>query len=55
MPESVAARWRYPMQSMPGEEGERADVTARGVYGDRGYALVDVRTGRVASAKRPRR
>ncbi len=52
---SVAALWRYPVKSMLGEELESVDVTERGFVGDRGYALVDVFTGKVASAKHPRK
>jgi uncharacterized protein len=40
---------------MMGEELEVAEVTERGIVGDRGYALVDVETGKVVSAKNPRK
>jgi uncharacterized protein YcbX len=40
---------------MLGEEVNAAEVTARGVLGDRGFALVDLFTGKVASAKHPRK
>ncbi|MFM7264764.1 MAG: MOSC N-terminal beta barrel domain-containing protein, partial [Cyanobium sp.] len=50
----VAALWRYPLKSMLGERLERLDVEARGVVGDRGYALWDAELQRVASAKNPR-
>ncbi|MFJ9609323.1 MOSC domain-containing protein [Kitasatospora sp. NPDC101176] len=47
---------RYPVKSLLGEElGGSVEVTARGLAGDRGRALLDVATGRVASAKNPRR
>ncbi len=52
---SVAALWRYPVKSMMGEELNAAEVTERGLAGDRAYALVDVETGKVASAKAPRK
>lgn len=52
---SVAALWRYPVKSMRGEELDAADVTDRGLLGDRAYALVDVETGKVVSAKNPRK
>jgi uncharacterized protein YcbX len=52
---SVAALWRYPVKSMRGEELESAEVTGRGLLGDRAYALVDVETGKVVSAKNPRK
>jgi uncharacterized protein YcbX len=46
---------RYPVKSMLGEQLERADVTERGIAGDRTYALVDDETGKVVSVKRPKR
>lgn len=52
---SVAALWRYPVKSMRGEELDSAEVTDRGLLGDRAYALVDVETGKVVSAKNPRK
>ena len=51
----VQALWRYPVKSMRGERLERLEVEARGVVGDRGYALWDPQARRVASAKNPRR
>jgi len=50
----VVAVWRYPVKSMAGESLDSCEVTARGVLGDRGYALVDETAGLVASAKNPR-
>src|SRR5262245_8056125 len=47
--------WRDPVKSMAGEELNAAAVTERGLVGDRALALVDVETGKVASAKSPRR
>jgi uncharacterized protein len=52
---TVAALWRYPIKSMMGEELSATDVTERGLLGDRAYALVDLETGRVVSAKNPRK
>jgi MOSC domain-containing protein len=40
---------------MLGEELDVTEVTERGLLGDRGYAVVDKVTGKVASAKNPRR
>src|SRR3954462_11151605 len=51
----VVAIWRYPVKSMLGEELEATEVTGRGLLGDRAYALVDAETGKVVSAKDPRR
>ncbi len=50
----VVAVWRYPVKSMAGESLDSCEVTARGLLGDRGYALVDGVAGLVASAKNPR-
>jgi len=47
--------WRYPVKSMLGEELNCSDVTERGLVGDRAYALIDKETGKVASAKNPRK
>ncbi len=52
---SVASLWRYPVKSMMGEEPEASDVSERGLVGDRAYALVDRETGKLASAKHPRK
>jgi uncharacterized protein YcbX len=52
---TVGALWRYPVKSMLGEALDAADITKRGVLGDRGYACVDLFTGKVASAKYPRK
>lgn len=48
---AIAELWRFPVKSMGGEQLEKAEVTARGVLGDRAYALIDTDTGRVVSAK----
>ena len=48
---SVVSLWRYPVKSMMGEELNTADLTGRGLLGDRAYALIDVATGKIASAK----
>ena len=41
--EIVNGIWRYPIKSMMGEEVQFADVTARGLAGDRAYAFVVLR------------
>jgi MOSC domain-containing protein len=46
---------RYAVKSMMAEELNSTMVTERGLLGDRAYALMDVETGKVASAKNPRR
>ena len=52
---SVKAIWRYPVKSMLGEELAETNVTDRGLFGDRAYALVDRESGKVVSAKNPRK
>ena len=52
---SVAGLWRYPVKSMMGEELNAAEVTDRGLIGDRRFAVVDASTGKVAGAKNPRK
>ena len=46
---------RYPVKSMAGERLDAVAVTERGFAHDRQYGLVDVETGKVVSAKRPKR
>jgi uncharacterized protein YcbX len=48
---SVSRLWRFPVKSMKGERVEQAEVTDRGLVGDRAYAVIDVGTGKVVSAK----
>lgn len=50
----VLALWRYPVKSMQGERCDIVDVDARGVVGDRLYAVADA-DGRLASGKNTRR
>ena len=53
---SVAQLWRYPVKSMAGEAIAVAQVDpGRGIAGDRAFAVIDVETGTVASAKHPRK
>lgn len=52
---TVTGLWRYPVKSMQGEELNAAEMTERGIVGDRAYALLDRETGKVASAKNPRK
>ena len=51
---TVEAVFRDPVKSMLGTRVEQAELRASGVAGDRGWALVDLQTGKVASAKQPR-
>ena len=52
---SVSTLWRYPVKSMLGEEVNSAEVTVRGLLGDRAYAVIDEADGKAASAKNPRK
>jgi MOSC domain-containing protein len=47
----VAGLARFPVKSMGGERLEEAQLTERGIVGDRAFAIIDVETGKVASAK----
>lgn len=48
---SVAELWRFPVKSMRGERLEQAELTWQGFVGDRAYGLIDLKTGKVVSAK----
>ena len=52
---AVVSLRRYPVKSMMGEELNAADITQRGLLGDRVFALIDVSDGKVVSAKNPRK
>src|SRR2546428_11135367 len=52
---SVVGLWRYPVKSMMGEELNAAEVTERGLVGDRQFAVVAAATGKAAGAKNPRK
>ena len=51
---TVGALFRYPIKSMLGEAIAEAELEARGMVGDRAYALLDRATGAVLSMKHPR-
>lgn len=51
----VVSLWRYPVKSMQGERLESSAIGPRGLAGDRAYALIDVETGNLCSAKHPRK
>lgn len=44
--------WRYPVKSMGGEQLRECDVTDVGLVGDRNWGVVDLKTGKVLTAKR---
>ena len=48
---AVAGIWMFPVKSMKGTRLQQGEFTERGLLGDRTYALIDVETGKVASAK----
>jgi uncharacterized protein len=51
---TVEALWRYPVKSMAGEQLSQAPVDARGILGDRLYAVRDT-DGKLGSGKNTRR
>jgi len=46
--------WRYPVKSMLGQRLAAVQVTEVGLAGDRRLALIDLDSGKIASAKAPR-
>ena len=51
---TVQELWRYPVKSMGGETLDAATIGSGGIDNDRGWALQESATGKVASAKNPR-
>ena len=51
---SIAELWRYPVKSMGGERVESLELRTSAVVGDRRWAVRNIETGKIASAKRPR-
>lgn len=51
---TVASIHRFPVKSMQGEQLAEVELGADGMVGDRTWALRDIETGKLASAKRPR-
>jgi MOSC domain-containing protein len=49
---TVVQCWRYPVKSMQGEARSALSITAAGVDGDRGWAVIDSAANRILSAKR---
>jgi uncharacterized protein YcbX len=49
---SVGELWRYPVKSMLGEQTTELLITEQGSLGDRTWALRDLTSGRIASAKK---
>lgn len=51
----ISAVWRFPVKSVQGQTLDEASLTKAGLVGDRAYALIDVETGKVVSAKSVKR
>jgi MOSC domain-containing protein len=51
----LASLHRYPVKSMMGEAINAAHISPQGLFGDRSYALCDMETGKIVSAKNPRK
>ena len=51
---TVASLHRFPVKSMQGEALPQVELGPDGMVGDRTWALRDIETGKLASAKRPR-
>ena len=51
---TVQELWRYPVKSMGGESLAAAAIGSGGITNDRGWALQESATGKIASAKNPR-
>jgi uncharacterized protein YcbX len=52
---TVRMLWRFPVKSMLGEQVDVVELGEGGIVGDRAYAVRDRATGKVASAKNPKR
>jgi MOSC domain-containing protein len=50
---AVTVLRRYPVKSMLGEDLQSAEISSSGLAGDRVAALIDVESGRIATAKHP--
>lgn len=48
----VSEVWRYPVKSMAGEALPRSPIGAKGIWGDRGWAVRDERVGEIRGAKK---
>jgi uncharacterized protein len=50
----ITELWRYPVKSMGGEQVTEANLGPLGLPGDRRYALRDLESGKIISAKQPK-
>lgn len=53
MTATIAALSRFPVKSMLGEQPMSVEIGTSGIVGDRAWGVLDVATGKVASAKHP--
>lgn len=51
----VSQIFRYPVKSMAGEELQLTYINKKGLLGDRTYALIDIETNKIVSAKNPKK
>jgi hypothetical protein len=51
----VGRLWHHPVKSVQGEPADEVVLGPGGLVGDRAYGFVDVASGRLLSAKRPKR
>jgi uncharacterized protein len=49
---TIEQLWRFPVKSMLGERLQSVAATPGGLIGDRAWALRDLRTGNIVSAKK---
>lgn len=52
---TVGRLWHHPVKSVQGESADEVVLGPGGLVGDRAYGFVDVASGRLLSAKRPKR
>lgn len=52
---TIGRLWHHPVKSVQGEPVDEVVLGPGGLVGDRAYGFVDVATGRLLSAKRPKR
>lgn len=50
---TIGAIMRYPVKSLLGEKLDQCTINPSGLEGDRTYALIEMATGKIASAKQP--
>lgn len=51
----VSSLLRYPVKSMQGENLKQTIITEKGLLGERSYALIDIKSKKIISAKNPRK